>query len=84
MAPQENTIEERAFAYFLMHEMRELLLKNLPMRKGYILDFTKMRWEMWETMPPHEKKRWIDQVIHEMEEESPRQKQRRLPFLEPH
>jgi hypothetical protein len=84
MAPQENTIEERAFAYFLMHEMRELLMKNLPMRRGYILEFTKTRWEMWEVMPAHEKKKWIDMVLEEMEEESPRQRRTRPSFLEPH
>ena len=82
MAPQENTIEERAFAYFLIHEIRELLDKWIEMKKGYILEFTMFRWELWETMSAHEKKPWIDMVLQEIEEESP--KERRPSFLEPH
>ena len=84
MAPRDTTIEERAFAYFLMHEIRELLNKWIQMRIGYVAEFTKFRWEMWQNMSPQEKKPWIDMVLEEMEEESPTSRRQRPSFLEPY
>ena len=84
MAPMDKTIEERAFAYFLMHEIRELLDKWIAMKKGYIVEFTNSRWEIWQTMSPLEKKPWIDMVLDEIEAESPNSRRQRPSFLEPY
>ncbi len=62
----QNELDERAFAIFLLEGIQYYLEEDPPMRHGSMIDYCQRLWNRWLQMSEHEKRPYLDRAAEEL------------------